>query len=303
MQQTELKTQYQTVKEKAGLFDISSWGVISIAGPDRNTFLHGMVSNEVNKLAVGESNYSLLLTAKGKIIADVWVYVRESDIVLITRAALREAVIQTLDKYLIMEDAEIHDASQEFSVLAVQGREAESMLNQPGCMTIPASLTGDPGGLLVVPESEREAVLRAVQAAGAKMVSNDLLEAMRIEAGIPIVGRELDDTVIPQEAGLHHAISFEKGCYIGQEVVARLHFRGHVNRELTRFVLQCEEPFDSVAMIHHDGKEVGKITSACRSLESDQIVGLGYLRSALRKDGEQSTAKLDDNEFGVVVKM
>ncbi|MDP8243441.1 MAG: glycine cleavage T C-terminal barrel domain-containing protein [Candidatus Hinthialibacter antarcticus] len=301
MQASDINQQCQAVKENAGFCLLADWAVISLTGPDRKSFLHGMVSNEVNKLRAGQSNYSLLLTAKGKIVADAWVYMREEDILLIARAPLREIILQTLDKFLIMEEAEIHDLTQQHAVIALQGPNAGNMMEQPDCLVIPAALTGQPGGLLVCPQDAREAVQTALLDAGAHLVSPEVLDILRIEAGVPMVGRELDDHVIPQEAGLHHAISFEKGCYIGQEVVARLHFRGHVNRELTRFVLECKEPPTETALIQHEGKDVGTITSACRSIEREQVIGLGYLRSALRKPGAYYTSLIGDNEITVTV--
>lgn len=302
MQTTDIKKQLQAIQENAGHCDLAGWAIISITGPDRITFLHGMVSNEVKKLKPGQSNYSLLLTAKGKIIADVWVYMRQDDVVLIARNFLREAVLKTLDKFLIMEEAEIHDLTQQYAVFALQGPNAEAMMEQPDCLVVPAALTGHPGGLLACPVDAREAVQSALLSAGATPVSLETLDALRIEAGIPIVGRELDDKVIPQEAGLHHAISFEKGCYIGQEVVARLHFLGHVNRELTRFILECDTAPHETAPIQHEGKEVGKITSACHSIGLNQVVGLGYLRSALRKTGARFSALVGEDEISVAVR-
>lgn len=298
----ELYNQVRAMNKNAGVCALNNWAAISVTGPDRKCFLHGMVTNEVNKLAPGQSNYALMLNAKGKILADLWVYMREEDIILIARDCLRDAVVATLNKFLIMEEAEIIDRTQDNSVLTVQGPNAESYVSDIDYIKITASLTGLPGYLLVCPKDEAEVVKDNVLNAGASPVQPEALEYMRIEAGVPMVGRELDDSVIPQEAGLHHAISFEKGCYIGQEVVARLHFRGHVNRELTRFILECEEAPEAVAIIYHDGKEAGKITSACRKLDSNQIVGLGYLRSALRKAGEKYAAKIGDEEFSVIVR-
>lgn len=298
----KLINQVRAMNEGAGVCVLSNWAVITISGPDRKTFLHGMVTNEVNTLAPGQSNYALMLNAKGKILADLWVYMREDDICLVVRDSLGDVAAATLNKFLIMEDAEITDRTQDHSVLTVQGPNAEACVSGMDCIKISASLTGLPGFLLVCPKDEAKSVNDAVLHSGASVVEPEVLESMRIDAGVPIVGRELNDSVIPQEAGLHHAISFEKGCYIGQEVVARLHFRGHVNRELTRFILECDEAPDEVAVIHHDGKEVGKITSACRNIDENQIVGLGYLRSALRKAGEKYAAKIGDEEFFVFVR-
>lgn len=290
-------------------FELDDWGFITVNGPDRKTYLHGMVSNEVNKLTANQGNYSLILTAKGKINADLWLFDRGDDVAILTPGGLAESVVKQLDKFLIMEDAVISDQSGQHALIGIAGSEAgESVKQALGAAFVEngrlqAEMNGAPVELyhlsgavmppfiLSCPAEGKEAVLNALIEHGAVTGNFELYECMRIEAGVPRCGAELDDTVIPQEANLYHAISFEKGCYIGQEVVARLHFRGHVNRELTGFVLEGE-PHELPAALISEEKEVGKITSACRSDKLGKTLALGFLRCALRKAG--TVCQVDD---------
>lgn len=314
----DLQQELTAVAENSGLLDLSHWAKIRITGPDRKTYLHGLTTNEVNKLSPGQGNYSLILTAQGKVLADLWVLNREEEVLLIAQAHLRQTIHGTLDKYLIMEDAAIQDVNDDFALLSLQGPQSETILRKLiGSGDVPSedyhhaevrwkdiplivlrvSHTGEDGYDMILEREHADAVWTALTEAGAKPVGMEALEILRVEAGIPICGKELDQTVIPQEAALHHALSFTKGCYVGQEVVARLHFRGHVNRELTKFVLETHEVPDEVVQLHQEEKQVGKITSAVRSPRLGSTIGLGYLRCALREPGNRITGKWGEREI------
>ncbi len=318
----DVRQEYEHVRRQAGLIDLSHWSLLSLRGPDRKEFLHGMVTNDVKSLPLHHGNYSLMLTKQGKIIAEAWVIQRQEDLLLISRGENSHEIDQNLDKYHIMEDLEIYTYEQEFALLALQGpkareimrhgfRDGELPANDGGyqCSAfqgVPvglfqASCSGEQGFFLLVESRQAEALGNLLRDHGAQPVGLQALDRLRIETGIPVWGRELDESVIPQEACLYHALDFYKGCYIGQEVVARLQYRGHVNRELTGFLLpekvECEEEIT----LHAEGKTVGKITSVCESPRLGQIVGLGYLRCKVREEGKEIEAQCGEQAFRVQV--
>ena len=127
------------------------------------------------------------------------------------------------------------------------------------------------------------------------------INVLRIENGIPLCGTDITDNVIPQEASLHHALNFNKGCYIGQEVVARLQFRGHVNRELTGFVLHVDRAPTGNITLKQNEKEVGSIASVCHSPALGKYIGLGYLRCEMRNEGEELNAFSREENFKAIV--
>jgi folate-binding protein YgfZ len=222
---------------------------VRVAGSDACDYLQRMVSNDVESLHVGGACPALLLTAKARIIAPVVVWRRgEEDFLVLTEPALREVVRALLTRMRLRARCEIE--VEEHRSLLVFGGEG---------------IAGDFPGAVEILDSELEPTLDA-----------DELERRRIEAGVPRWGRELDDRVLPAEAGLDAThISFSKGCYPGQEPVARLHYRGKANRSLR--VLELADLPEYDAELVHDGKVVGRVTSAVRRPDGS-VVALAYVR-------------------------
>lgn len=310
------------VREAVGLLDLSHWGLFRISGSDRKTFLHGLVSNDVKGLSPGNGNYSLLLTAHGKILADFFLLELEADYLLFGRESIVEPIHSSFKKYLIMEDVILTELTGSWSLLSIQGPQSLPLLQsllQEGAIPVQEyqhalitlsglpvrcvrlSHTAEIGYDLWIASEQVPTLWQILIEAGAAPVGMEALEILRIEAGIPILGKELDATVIPQEAALHHALSFKKGCYIGQETVARLHFRGHVNRELTGFVLETDGIPPSPLTIIHDEKEVGRLTSVTFSPSLHQTIALGYLRCDLRKPGMEVWTIGDNSPIRTIV--
>ena len=237
---------------------------VAVRGPEAAAYLNRMVSNEVEAMAVGESCEALLLTPKARIVAPLRAWRRaDDDFLLLTEPEAGERLLRELLRSRFAAKCEI--ALEEHRSVVVLGAE-EFVLNQHQVV-----VNLDYG----VPAVE---LVDADPPEGAEPIAEEDLERLRILARTPRLGRELDDRVMPAEAGLEHrSISFTKGCYPGQEPVARLHFRGHPNRGLRVVVLDAGElpPYD--AELVHDGKAVGRITSAARDPERG-MVALAYVR-------------------------
>jgi folate-binding protein YgfZ len=227
---------------------------VRVSGPDAGDYLQRMVSNDVLALDVGGSCEALLLTPKARVIAPLVVWRRgQDDFLLLTEPELGERVRRELLRSRFAAKAEIEP--EQHRSLVVFG-DAEGLptreFGEPAVEVLDADLAGEP-------------------------VPDDELELMRIRAGTPRMGRELDDRVLPAEAGLTAThVDFRKGCYPGQEPIARLHHRGHVNRRLSVLRIEGEASIPYDAEIRHGEKVVGRITSAAR--DGDEMLALGYVR-------------------------
>jgi len=239
---------------------------VSVAGPDAVDYVNRMVSNDVSALAVGGSCEALLLTAKGRIIAPLVVWRRaEDDLLLLTETGLGEAVRTVLLRMRLRARCEI--ATEPHTSVVVLG-------------TGDGGIACDDYGIVAVELVDTE------PPAGATPVAPEELERLRILAGRPRWGAELDDTVLPAEAGLdRYAISFTKGCYPGQEPIARMHHRGHPNRTLRGLVIQAGELPPHDAELSLDEKVVGRITSTAPD-PVHGVVALGYVRREVDPEAE-----------------
>ena len=318
----DIPKECRAVRESAGIIDLSHWTKISITGADRKGFLHGMTTNEVTKLNPGEGNYALFLTPHGRILGDFFLFDQGEELLLLGRESIHEPVWNGLNKYIITEDVRLIDRSEEFMLFSIQGpwsldllssRLTEGSLPEKEychqsirlsgipCLGIRQSHTGEIGFDIPAKADDAESLWSILLQAGATPVGQEALEILRVEAGIPIHGHELNADVFPQEARLDHAVSYTKGCYIGQETVARLHFRGHVNRELTGFVLETNAPPEPPLMLTQDEKNVGLITSTVYSHALSQVIALGFLRCELREAGTEVTACRDAQTLRAVI--
>ena len=236
---------------------------VRVAGPDAGDHLQNMVSNDVESLQVGDACPALLLTAKARVIAPLVVWRRDDDdYLLLTEPELGEQVRAHLLRMRLRARCEVELEQHESVVLF--GDDADGFA------------TDFPGA--------REAVDSGL----APTLSSEELEARRVAAGVPRWGREIDDRVLPAEAGLDAThISFEKGCYPGQEPVARLHFRGHPNRSLRVLQLDRVPAYD--AELVHDGKIVGRVTSAVQRGDGS-VIALAYVRVEVPDDAQLAVA-------------
>jgi folate-binding protein YgfZ len=309
----DAEAEYQAARRAVALHDASYREILRITGEDRASFLHGMVTQEVKNLPPGTAAYAALVTVKGAMVSDARILKRQDDLLLEVEPGHGAKVREFLEKYLISEDAELHDVTGEHALLRLLGPRVEAVLSAAlGApfealahnATRPASLAGQSvllvgntsfeqhGVDLLVPRSGLEAVWRALLAAGGpqemKPLGFEALELLRVEAGMPRYGQDMGDATIPLEANLTHAISYNKGCYIGQEVIARATFRGHMNRKLSGLLLGDTEAAPGTELKVGE-KKVGWVTSVVRSPAKGQRVALGYVHRDFLEPGTQLT--------------
>jgi folate-binding protein YgfZ len=248
---------------------------VGVHGPDAESLLQRLLSNDVAALAVGAACEALLLTPKARVIAPLVVLRRAGDdYLLVTEPELGERLAHELGRARLAAKAEIEP--EEHVAHLVLGRAEGGVPVADYGVPAVLVLDGDPAG---------------------EAIDDERLEALRILAGTPSWGREVDDRVLPAEAGLvERAVSLTKGCYPGQEPVARLHHRGHANRSLRRLELDGDEPPPYDAEIRHGDRVVGRLTSSAR--HEGRIVGLGYVRVEVPADaplavGDREARQLD----------
>ncbi len=313
-QAIELDAQYRQLREECGLLDRSGRGKLLISGPDAAEYLQGQLTNDVESLEAGDGQYAALLDRKGHMQADMRVLRERADgILLDTEPEALATVLRHLTMYSVGRDVEVRDVSAERAILSLIGpRSVEvagtAALPPNACETTVAAgveclAAGTRDGVdLIVPAEEAGRVRETLLAAGAVEVSPEAVEILRIEAGAPRFGAEMGTETMPAEAGIvEDAVSFTKGCYIGQETVARLHYKGKPNRHLRG--LRLSAPAEPGAALRLGEKEVGRLGGAAVSPTLGPI-GLAIVRReaepgtelAVGEDGV--TARVVDLPFG-----
>lgn len=303
--------EYRAARASGGLRDLSDREVLRITGEDRVSFLHGMVTNDVNRLPEGGVCYAAMLTPKGAMVADARIWRRAGDLLVETEPGAGPRVRDFLEKHLISEDAEIQDAGSELAVVGVIGPRSGDWLRAALGMDTPEAgrfqplepegtwvavtsslLAGVTGFDLLVPRASLsrwlERLMASGRALGASPLSRETWEVLRVEAGVPRFGQDMEESTIPLEANLQRAISYDKGCYIGQEVIARATFRGHMNRKLTG-LLVGEHAAAPGTELRKGDKKVGWLTSVAHSPAKAQLIALGYVH----RDCLEPGTKLD----------
>lgn len=316
----DMETQYRAVRENAGIFNRSKRGKVRAEGADCLRFLHGMVTNAVESLAENEGNYAAVTSARGQTLLDIWVHRLQNCIYMETEPGLATKLIETLDRYLIADDVALSDESDTWAILGVQGPTAHELVgrvvgrvstdlpehhtvirefeNTPIWITT-RSYTGEPGCDLRIAQARADSLRRALITAGGTPIGSQVEEILRVEAGIPRYGAEVDESVAPLEAGLNRAVDFDKGCYIGQEVIAKMHFRGRPRRYLTGLLLSGNTPICSNIIVND--KIVGRITTCVKSFRLNRVIALAIIRRGYHETGQR--VLLDDGSEAEVVNL
>jgi glycine cleavage system T protein len=296
---TTLHSEWSAVRQRCGLLDARFRGLLRMTGNDRVTFLQGMVSNDVARLKVGEGTYAALLTQQGRVVSDLRVSVLADELWLDVPAARTANVRDSLERYIIADDVEWVADDSCAPLVAVEGPQADRVLiavtgeavtglpmfahreltfDGTHIRAVATTHTGETGYLLFGRPAAGPSLWEYCRAAGAEPVGMEALDVLRIEAGIPWYGRDMDESLLISEVGLEAAISYEKGCYLGQEVVERVAARGQVHRKLVGLVCDGQQVPPPGAKLLHDGKEAGWITSTVWSPARAAVIALGYAR-------------------------
>ena len=302
--------EYNAVRNATGICDQSHRGKIRMTGADRQHFLHRVVTNDVQQLSVGEGVYACMLTPQGKIISDMTIYVREEDVLIDVEPEMATLLLETLEHYALIDDVKFDNITEQYGLIGVYGRKAtisiRSLVGHTGELLpnehievawngLPLTIvrshrTGETDYDIYVPASS---VIEVWKALGNKKgdafcvpIGSETLEGLRVEAGIPRCTSELDERTIPNESVKDRAVSFTKGCYIGQEPVVMMEHRGRPNRLLTGLIISGTSLPERNAVIQKDGQDAGWITTAVHGRAIQGIIAFGFVRRRFKQLGE-----------------
>lgn len=258
----------------------SDLAVMHVAGEDARTWLNGQISNDVRQTTAGDAVYALVLNVRGKILADLWALDRGDTFTLLVPRDALTALIAHLEQYVIMEDVTLTPAA-DLAVLSIQGPRSRDVIGDKATSVFPCDELGVGGFHVLAPEAEAGTLLETLsqnaRAVGGGAVGDAVYEIARVRHGVPRFGRDFDLQHYPQEAGLkQRAVSFSKGCYLGQEVVCTLESRGKLSRRLVALTANGVAPAAGDVLLTASGDETGLITSVV-SARGD-IHALGYVR-------------------------
>ncbi len=308
--------EYRALGETVGLLDLSFRGRLCLTGQDRKRFLNGQVTNDVGRLTVGKGCYAALVTAKGKLVSDLNVYCLENEMLLEFEPGLVDRVTERFESFIIADDVQVVDVTEAYGLISLQGPSAEQAVRAMGLeMEIPEkplefvrrmheamgevylmnhARTSRAGFDLFAPAAALEELLekgaRAVESVKGRLCGWQALDILRVEAGIPRFGVDMDESHLAPEAGLEkRAISYAKGCYTGQEVIARIRTYGQLSKALRGLerIGPAGAPPKRGDKLYMGDREVGNVTSAVESPTAGTTVALGYVRREFNAPGTE----------------
>jgi len=305
MNSTLLSPGYLALKEQAAWMDLSERGKLRMTGDDRKRLLHAMSTNQVQKLEPGQGCYAFFLNAQGRILADANIFVLEDSVLLDTEPETRQKLREHLDRYIIADDASVEDVTPAMATIALEGPGAEDFLKQHSApvplkafatehwgdrLIARASSSGTPGFLIFLPQNEKEDLLAQFSLSGLGEATPAEGRTVRIENGRPRYGEEITERYLVQETGQLQAVNFEKGCYLGQEIVERVRSRAQIHRILRRVEIDTREVPEPGAKFQSGTQDAGteaagEIASAVFSPALEKVVALAYVRTRYSEPG------------------
>lgn len=294
-------SEYSAVRDDgAGLIDFSSRARILVSGSEAVMFLNGLITNDMKTLAVNSWMPAAFANVQGRLLAAVRIVHREDGFVIDTESATRETVMTLLERFTLAGDFHLQDLTDESVMFSVQGRRAPEIISRvfgeeaasaehhkivnaqwddATVTVIRATHTAEDGFDLSTDASNDATLREALAAAGVVAISNETWETLRIEAGVPLYGIDMDENNVVTETNLDDAVSFTKGCYLGQEIIVRIKHRGHVAKKLCGVLLDDSTPVPrNSKIISSEGKEIGRVTSSTFSPRLEHAIALGYLK-------------------------
>jgi folate-binding protein YgfZ len=303
----DVRAEFQALVSGSGVYDLSLRAKVLLTGSDRVRWLNGMVTNNIRDLEPGRGGYAFLLNPQGHILGDLYAYNREESLLVDTDQGQLEKILAVFDKYIIMDDVEVTNISDQLTAIGIAGPKSKEMLQATG-LPVPeleplqfVETTWQQIGVTLVrgdnpivesfelwlAPGNAEKVYKALVSGGAKPVGITALDVLRIAAGIPRYGVDIRERDLPQETEQERALNFSKGCYVGQEIVERIRSRGQVRRKFTGFEIEGQLPAAG-SKIQVDGKDVGEITSAAALpvAGGERRLALGYIRREVAMPGK-----------------
>lgn len=311
--------EYDAVRKRgAGLIDLSSRTRIDVSGSEAVQFLNGLITNDVKTLAEGMWMPAAFPNVQGRLLANVRVLHHAEGFLFDTEPATGDAVLKTLERFTMAGDFRVTESTDEMVAISVQGSRSakivklvlgrESAQVKHGCLVetewdehiiyvIRATHTVEDGFDLFIPAPGAERLWNALNNAGAEPLGYEALEILRIEAGLPLYGVDIDASNVVLEAGLDEAVSFTKGCYVGQEIIARIHWRGHVAKRIAGLILDKQGIICSDNKVHSiEGKEIGRVTSTCFSPQLQRMIALCMIKYDYLTPGTSALVVSDDEQ-------
>jgi aminomethyltransferase len=294
------RNSYDALRERAAWIDLTGRGNIRASGEDRARLLHSMTTNNIQGLVPGSGCYVFFLTAQGRILADANIFAMPDYLLIDTEPETRKRVFDHLEKFIIADDVVLHDFTDDYSTLSIEGPlsgEILKGLNVPAahlpcaivewhhCEIAHVGYTGQPGYSAFIPNEHKAEIVQKLTAAGVIQADRAAAEVVRIENGKPRYGVDITETSLPQETQQMHAVHPSKGCYIGQEIVERIRTQARVTKLLISLDIETSEPPQAGTKIEADGKEMGTITSAAYSPARGKVAAIGILRNKARGSG------------------
>ncbi|MCO6459358.1 MAG: folate-binding protein YgfZ [Pirellulaceae bacterium] len=298
------RDQHAALTRSAGFHELLDRTHLELRGNDRATLLHNLCTNDIRRLQPGQGCEAFVLNVQGKIVGHVYVFCGPDSLLLDAPPGQASRLLAHLDRYIIREDVQLLDRSAEWTELLLSGPDSADLLRRLGAAQLPTELLGHQAlelagaavwlrrvdwtspvaWCLVCQRTDREKVGQLLAAAGAVSCQAEAVEAARVERGTPVFGPDISDQNLPQEVNRDaRAISFTKGCYLGQETVARIDALGHVNWLLTGVV---GEPLaDAQDELLVDGKPSVRLATRVYSPQSDGPLALAYVRRGLERPG------------------
>lgn len=287
-------TGYEALREQAAWIDLSARGKIRVTGEDRARLLHAMSTNSISDLAENDGRYAFFLNDKGRILADAFIFNLGESLFLDTEPETGEKLSEHLDRYIIADDVELHDETEQWAEIALEGPKARDHAGALGIPAAPnklaiekwdggfvanAASTGPEGLRIFVPVAQRHDLVQKLTAIGIVEANANEARLVRLENGIPRYGEEISERYLVQETQQLHALHTNKGCYLGQEIVERVRSRGQVHRLLTPIRIKTSAQPEPGTKLTVDGNPVAEIASAAYSPALGEVVALAYVRT------------------------
>jgi tRNA-modifying protein YgfZ len=292
---------YQGLREGAAWIDLSARGKIRVVGEDRARLLHAMTTQEVQSLTPGQGCYAFFLNPQGRILGDVNLFCREDFFLLDTEPETRHKLFEHIDRYIIADVVTLEDATEQISTLAIEGPQAGKVLDRLGApvpagdyttqawgdrMVARVNSTGAGGFFIFLPAAEKAELVTALGAAGVVEATPEEARTVRIEHGRPRYGEEITERYLVQETAQLNAVSFSKGCYLGQEIVERVRSRAQIHRVLRRLEIEGTPP-EVGTKLKSGEAAAGEIASAVFSPALGKVAAIAYMRTSFAEPGTE----------------